>query len=49
MMEECRIHFPLTLRGMLRDSFGNIANTDENSPVIKLEVSPTLISRNCHE
>jgi len=37
LMDECRIHFPLILRGMLRDEFGNIANTDENSPVVKLE------------
>ena len=36
-IEECRVHFPLILRGMLRDEFGNIANTDENPPVIKVD------------
>ena len=36
-MEECRIHFPLTLRGMLRDEFGNIASSDETPPVVKLD------------
>jgi hypothetical protein len=44
MMEECRIHFPLILRGMLRDEFGNIASTDETPPVVKLDgcsLSPT--------
>ena len=37
MIDECRIHFPLLLRGMLRDEFGNVANTDENPPVVKID------------
>ena len=37
LVEECRIHFPLLLRGMLRDEFGNVANMDDQAPVVKLE------------
>jgi hypothetical protein len=37
LVEESRIHFPLLLRGMLRDEFGNVANMDDQAPVVKLE------------
>lgn len=36
-VDECRVHFPLTLRGLLRDEYSNVSNVDEEVPTVKLE------------